>query len=273
MKLKRFANVFIYIVMLLLAVIYVFPFIMMVGGSFNKQSIFVPDPLIWIPKEVSLLNYSTIFSQGMVAKWFLNSAIISIVPVITTLLICSAVGYIFAKKKFHGSKTFFWIFMAVLMVPSQLTLIPRYIMYSKFNWIDTFWAFLIPGMWSVMFMFLMKQYISTIPDSLIDAANIDGCGDFIIFFRIIIPLSKSALATVATFTFMNKWNDFMNPLIYTSDSTMYNIVVGFASLLQRTANFGIQMASAVVSFIPIFILFLFFQKYFTEGIVLTGIKG
>jgi ABC-type glycerol-3-phosphate transport system permease component len=257
----------------MIAFVFLFPFIVMLGGSLNKMSILVSTPSMWIPTEPTLRNYISIFKESLVLRWFLNSVTISLIPMLTTIFICSAAGYIFAKKIFRGKQIFFWVFMAILMVPSQMTLIPRYIMYSQFNWIDTYWSFLIPGIWSVMFMFLMRQFISTIPDSLLDSANIDGCGDFRIYAEIILPLSKAALATVATLTFINKWNDFINPLIYTSNDSMYNMIAGLTSMLQRIPNFGIQMASAIVTFVPILLIFIFFQKYFTEGIVLAGIKG
>ena len=168
-----------------------------------------------------------------------------------------------------------WAFMAVLMIPPQLTLIPRYIMYSRLGWIDTYWAFLVPSAWSVMYMFLMRQFMATIPDALLDAASIDGAGDFRVFTRVILPLCNSALATVATFTFITRWNDFINPLIFTSDESMYNMVVGLASLLQQKVflDFGVQMAGTIVTFVPILVVFLFCQKYFTRGIVLSGVKG
>jgi multiple sugar transport system permease protein len=264
-----------YLALALVACLFLFPFLVMVGGSFGTSSIQVVDPFRWIPRDPTLVNYVTVFKQSLAFRWFLNSVIITLVPMATTLVISSAVGFIFAKKRFVGKEILFWGFMAVLMIPPQLTLIPRYILYSRLGWIDTYWSFLIPGAWSVMYMFLMRQFISAIPNALLDAADIDGCNDFKMFRLIVLPLSRSALATVATFTFINKWNDFVNPLIFTSDESMYNMIVGLASLLQQRVylSFGVQMAGTIVTFIPILIVFLFFQKYFTRGIVLSGVKG
>jgi multiple sugar transport system permease protein len=264
-----------YLLMSVFAILFLFPFLVMLGGSFSKLSIQIADPFMWVPTHPTLGNYATIFNQSLAFRWFMNSAIITVIPMATTMLVSSAVGFIFAKKKFYAKQTLFWMFMAVLMIPPQLTLIPRYIMYGRLGWIDTYWAFLVPGLWSVMYMFLMRQFISTIPDALLDAASIDGCSDFLVFRVIILPLSKSALATVATFTFINKWNDFINPLIYTTDESMYNMVVGLASILQQRIylNFGVQMAGTIITFLPILVIFLFFQQYFTRGIVLSGMKA
>lgn len=273
MSILNLKKIAIYFLMIMLAVIFVFPFMIMLGGSLNNRTVLVASPSMWIPETPSLKNYRSIMNDELVLRWLLNSVVISAIPVLTSIIICCAVGFIFAKKRFWGKQVLFWMFMAVLMIPSQMTLIPRYIMYSKFNWIDTYWAFLVPGIWSVMYMFLMRQFISTIPDSLLDAAKIDGCGDFRVFAEMILPLCRSAIATVATLSFVSKWNDFMNPLIFTSSDSMYNMIVGLASMLQKTGNFGIQMASAVVTFLPTLILFIAFQRYFTEGIALSGIKG
>lgn len=275
MNRRGISSIVLYILMTILGILFIFPFLVMLGGSFSRLSIQISDPFMWIPTHPTLGNYTTIFKQSLAFRWFLNSAIITVIPMLSTILISSAVGFIFAKKRFFGKETLFWAFMAVLMIPPQLTLIPRYIMYSRLGWIDTYWAFLVPGIWSVMYMFLMRQFIATVPDALLDAANIDGCNDFVVFRLVILPLSKAALATVATFTFIHKWNDFINPLIYTSDESMYNMVVGLASILQQRVylNFGVQMAGAIVTFLPILVIFLFFQQYFTRGIILSGIKG
>lgn len=262
-----------YIVMAAIGFVFIFPFVMLFSGSFIKSEVFIPKPMFWWPSDPSLYNYMTSLHNSMVVRWFLNSLLISVTPVITTVFLCALLGYIFAKKTFRGKQIIFWIFMSTMMIPSELTLIPRYIMYDWFGWIDTFWPFLIPGIWSVMLMFLMRQFMKTLPDALIDAANIDGCGDWKTFFVIILPLCQPAMATVTIFTFMHRWNDFMNPLIFVSSESMYNMVVGLATMVQQNGGFGLKMAAGVINFLPMLIIFLFFQKYFTEGIARSGIKG
>lgn len=162
--------------------------------------------------------------------------------------------------------------MAVIMVPSQILIIPRYIMFNKIGWINSYIPLILPRVWDIMGVFFVKQFMLQLPKELEEAAYIDGANDFHILFGIMAPLSKSVIATVGTFAFITCWNDFLTPLIFTTSKEMYPITVGLASLLTKEGNFGIEMAGAVFSFIPTFLMFLFFQKYFTRGIAFTGIK-
>ncbi|MDQ0338569.1 multiple sugar transport system permease protein [Caldalkalibacillus uzonensis] len=202
----------------------------------------------------------------------MNSMIITVIPVLTQVFLCTLLGYIFAKKRFKGKEVIFWLMMAMVMVPKQLLIIPNYILYSWFNWINTLYPMIVPELWGIMGVFLLRQYMQSIPRELEEAAYMDGAGDFRIFFSIIMPLSAPAMAVVGTFAFISNWNDFFTPLIFTTQEHMFPLTVGMASLLDREGSFGVQMAVATVSFIPSFLIFLFFQKYFTEGISLSGIK-
>jgi len=194
------------------------------------------------------------------------------VPTITGVFICSLVGYIFAKKEFRGKNLVFWYFMAAIMIPFQALMVSNYIVYNFYGWIDTYTVFLVPGMWTVMYMFMMRQFIRTIPDSLLESANIDGAGEWTIYWHIILPLSGPALSSIAIFSFMDKWNDFLVPLIFTSSENMYNLMVGLTTMIQNSSYFNMQMTSGVISFIPMFVVFLTLQKYFIDGIVMSGIK-
>ena len=194
------------------------------------------------------------------------------IPTLLQMFFAAILGYIFARKNFWGKDILFWTMMSVIMVPTQVLIIPRYIMFSKMRLIDTHMALIIPLVWSIMGVFLVKQFMQQIPMSLEESAKIDGASDLKIFFSIMLPLSKPVIATVGTFAFISSWNDLLTPLIFTTSRDMYPITVGLASLLTNEGNFGIEMAGAMLSFIPTFLMFLFFQKYFTKGIALTGIK-
>jgi len=196
-----------------------------------------------------------------------------LVPVAAQLFLAGLLGYIFAKKRFFGRETIFWLLMAVVMVPNQLLIIPKFIMFSKFGWVNTYASIIVPELWSIMGVFLVRQFMLTIPNDMEEAAYIDGAGDFRVFFQIMLPLAKPALATVGTFAFISCWNDLFTPLIFLTAEKMYPITVGLSSLLTKEGNFGIEMAGAVLSFIPTFLIFLFFQRYFTEGIAMSGIKS
>ncbi|WP_054950755.1 carbohydrate ABC transporter permease [Numidum massiliense] len=261
-----------YVVTTFLALIFLLPFIVMVSGSLQKIQYMMADPMFWWPKEATLDNFHYIFFRAPFFRWFLNSSLITIIPVITDVFLCTILGYIFAKKKFFGREVIFWTMMAMVMIPSQLFIIPRYIMFSKFGWINTYYPMIIPQLWGIMGVFLVKQFMQTIPKELEEAAYMDGASDGQIFFKIIAPISKPVMATVGTFAFIGNWNELLAPLIYTTQEKMYPLTVGLASLLTREGNFGIEMSGAVVSFIPTFLVFIFFQRYFTQGIALTGLK-
>lgn len=263
-----------YIVSVLLAAIFLLPFLLMVLGSFDAETKYVITLQTVLPRAYSLATYKNVLSVGnSMMRWMLNSVIISVIPTLTSLLLCPLLGYIFAKKQFRGKQIVFWYFMAAIMVPYQATIVSNYLVYNSLGWINTYWAFLIPGAWSVVYMFMMRQYIMTIPDALIEAAKIDGAGEWRVFFQVVFPLCGPALSTVALFTFMNHWNNFMSPLVFTTSESMYNLVVGLATLNQKSGAFNMQMTAGVITCLPIFIVYLFLQRYFIEGIVAGGVKG
>ncbi|SDQ15477.1 carbohydrate ABC transporter permease [Virgibacillus salinus] len=265
-------KIFIYFALIILGISFLLPFIIMALGSLKEMQYALLDPLFWIPEDPSLVNYKQIFNDGIFLRWIFNSIVITIFPVGSQMLFCAILGYIFAKKKFPGRDVIFWVFMAVIMIPQQLLIIPKYIMFSDFGWINTYWSLIIPELWGIMGVFLIKQFLQNIPNDLEEAARIDGATDIQVFFRVILPLSVPVVATVGTFSFISNWNDLFQPLIYMTKEEMFPITVGLASLLGKEGNFGIQMAGSTLSFIPTFIIFLFFQRYFTEGIQMSGLK-
>lgn len=263
-----------YVLASALALIFLLPFLIMLFGSFDGEKKYAISLTNWIPKVWSLRTYVNVLSIGNnVLRWLLNSVITSVIPMCTALFICPLLGYIFAKKQFRGKNIVFWYFMVAIMIPSQATIVSGYMVYNSFGWINTYWVLLIPGMWTVVYMFMMRNYIISMPDALLEAAKIDGAGEWCIFLRIVMPLCKTALSTVALFTFMNSWNNFMGPLVMTSSSDMYTLTVGLATLNSKTGSFNMQMTASVITVLPIFIVYLFLQRYFIEGIVTGGVKG
>jgi multiple sugar transport system permease protein len=261
-----------YLSLFILGFSFLMPFVIMFLGSFKDLEFAELDPLFWIPDEPTLDNYLYIMRDGLFLRWIWNSVVITIIPVVSQMLFCAVLGYIFAKKQFIGRELIFWIFMGVIMIPQQLLIIPKYIMFSDFGWINTYWALIIPELWGIMGVFLVRQFLQSIPNDLEEAALIDGASDIQIFFKIILPLSIPVVATVGTFSFISNWNDLFQPLIYLTQETMFPITLGLASILGKEGNFGIEMAGSVVSFVPTFLIFLFFQRYFTEGIQMSGLK-
>ncbi|MGZ9587373.1 carbohydrate ABC transporter permease [Paenibacillus marinisediminis] len=273
MRLSVPKRILLYSLLIAFGIVLFFPFAMMILGSFQKVEVALADPLFWIPTEPTLYNYERIIGRSSFITWIKNSLIMTIVPVVSQIILCSVLGYIFGKKKFPGSEFLFWMMMAVVMVPSQLLIIPKYIMFSEFGWINTYAAIIVPELWAIMGVFLIRQFMMTIPKELEEAAYIDGANDFRIFFQIMLPLAMPAVATIGTFAFITGWNDLFTPLIFMTSEKMFPITVGLASTLTKEGNFGIEMAGAALSFIPTFLIFIFFQRYFTEGIAMSGIKS
>lgn len=271
---KNAAAALYYIGASLLAAVFLLPFLIMVFGSFDGEQKYAITLTNWIPKVWSMRTYGNVLSIGNdMLRWILNSMITSVIPTLCAVFICPLLGYIFAKKRFRGKNVVFWYFMVAIMVPSQATIVSNYLVYKWLGWINTYWVFLIPGMWTVVYMFMMRNYIMSLPDALLEAARIDGAGEWRTFLQIVMPLCKTALSTVALFTFMNSWNSFMGPLVMTTSSDMYTLVVGLATLNSKTGSFNMQMTASVITVLPIFIVYLFLQRYFIEGIVTGSVKG
>lgn len=274
MRSRRVKSVLYYLFASVLALVFLLPFLIMLFGSFDGEQKYAISLTNWIPKTWSLRTYVNVLTIGSdVIRWLLNSVITSFIPMCTSLFICPLLGYIFAKKDFRGKNIVFWYFMVAIMIPSQATIVSSYLVYNSFGWINTYWVLLIPGMWTVVYMFMMRNYIVSLPDALLEAAKIDGAGEWCVFLKIVMPLCKTALSTVALFTFMNSWNNFMGPLVMTSSSNMYTLTVGLATLNSKTGSFNMQMTASVITVLPIFIVYLFLQRYFIEGIVTGGVKG
>lgn len=257
------------------AVITVIPLYWMIIGSFQDSlasAVFKPQ---MIPDIWSVAPYERFFMKNNAVQWLLNSLFVSSVLTVTNLLFASMAGYAFAKLKFPGSNSIFWVLLGTMMIPAQVTLIPLYVLViNVFDLADTYTAMIIPTLVSVGNIFLMKQYMSTLPTSLIHAARIDACSEFGIFYKIILPMAKPGLAVLAIFTFVANWNDFFWPFLVTRSSEMRTIQVGLASFkFAESTDYGAIMAGATIGALPMIILFFALQKYFLQGITIGAVKG
>lgn len=223
--------------------------------------------------NLTLQNYLVIFRDNNFLKYFLNSMFISLSGVILTVSFSSLAGYAFAKMDFKGNDKIFFFMLTTLIIPSQVTMIPLYIIMRYLGWIDSYLALILP-IPTAFGVFLMRQAILNIPKDLLDSAKIDGCSDIRIFFQIVLPLIKPAIITLSIFTFVGAWNEFLWPLIVTTNDTVRTLTVGLSSLgAQYTVNYGLIMAGATATFIPSFIFYLILQNKFVEGVTISGIKG
>ncbi|KUK03198.1 MAG: Monosaccharide-transporting ATPase [Thermotoga sp. 50_64] len=258
----------------IMAAIMILPFLWMISTSFKTPAeIFVLPPR-WIPKEPALENYRELFASINFGRPFMNTVIVASSITFLSLLISSMAGYAFAKFRFKGRDKLFFLILATLMVPGQMTMIPVFLLLRQLGLLNTYAGLILPGVASAFNIFFMRQFIMTIPNELIEAAKMDGARESFIFFRIILPLSKPALTTIAIFTFTGSWNSFLWPLIIAQDERMYTLPVAVSVLAgQYGENLGIQMAGSCVVITPILVFFLFAQRYFIKGIALTGLKG
>ena len=268
----RYSRILWWLTALLAFALLVGPFIIMVAASFQKTRTYFTSPWDWLPTQPTWENYEILFGRSSVIRWTFNSLLISTIPVIGSIAFSMLLGYVFAKKHFPGREFLFWMFLASIMIPFQVTLAPLYLIMNAIGWIDTYWVLIVPQLLNVTGIFLMRQFIQSIPQSLEEAAIIDGCTPWQVVWHVVVPLSKTAIATLGTLGFITAWNSFLFPLIFTASESMRPLTVGLATFSDTTSSFGINMAAATVNFLPTFIIFLVFQKHFVKGIALGGMK-
>jgi multiple sugar transport system permease protein len=264
-------------VLIVFGVIMLYPLLWMVASSLKPDEQIFGDPSL-IPREIDLSNYTrgwTGLTQPF-HRYLLNSAVVVAGAVVGNLLACSMAAYAFARLEFRGRRLFFAAMLATIMLPIHVQIIPQYILFSRLDWINTYYPLIVPKFLATdaFFIFLMVQFIRGLPRELDDAARIDGCGHARIFARIILPLAMPALATTAIFTFIWTWNDFFTQLIFVTDPNLSTVPVALRSFLdsQGESHWGPMFAMSVVSLGPIFGFFLAGQRYIIRGIATTGIK-
>jgi multiple sugar transport system permease protein len=263
-----------YTILIVAAILCLLPFIWMISASLMANGHSNVYPPRFLPDKVTFIQYKNLFARLNIVKYFFNSLVVSVGVTLVSLFINSMAGYAFAKYKFAGEKNLFKLLLSFMIVPAQVTMLPLFLMLKYMGLINTYLAVIIPGMASVFGIFLIRQYLLAIPDSLIEAAKIDGASDFQIYFTLILPLAKPILITLAIFTFMGTWNDFLWPLIVMTNDSMYTLPVALANLMgEHNQDTELMMAGSVVTIIPVILVFLSLQKYYIEGIMLGGIKG
>lgn len=224
-----------------------------------------------IDNSFSMYNY--LFEHTNIWRWFFNSFYIAVVATLGILVFDTMAGYVLAKKRFPGRNLIFWVIVSTMMIPGQVTLVPMFIMIQKLGLFDSHLALILPDLSMVFGVFLMRQFLLSIPDELLEAARIDGAGEWRTFVSVVIPLAKPALATLGIFTFMSVWNSFLWPIIVLNNADLYTLPVGLKTLQDANlASFKLLMSGAAVAAIPMIIVFIAFQKYFIKGLTLGGVK-
>lgn len=229
-------------------------------------------PFQW-PDTLTFDNITRVLGQRSFLQWTWNSVVYAVVSVVIILLTAAMAGYAFAKKRFPGRDVIFWSFLATMMVPAQATLIPLFVLIAQMDGVNTYWGLIVPTLANSQAVFLMRQFIKGLPDELFDAARIDGAGEWTVFWRIVLPLTKPVLATLGIFVFLWHWNDFLWPLVIAQSDGMRTLTVGLASLNSENVSNATIMAAAAISVIPCLLIFAILQRYIVNSVAMSGIKG
>lgn len=249
------------------------PLLWMVSASLMPTGQANSFPPSFLPKPITFEHYLSLFTRLNLARYLFNSAFLAVAVTLISLIMNSMAGYAFAKYRFKGRDSIFKLLITSMVIPAQVTMLPLFLMLNKMGFINSYIGVIIPGMAGIFGIFLIRQFAMSIPDSLIEAARIDGAGDFKIYWSIILPLCKPILITLSIFTFMGTWNDFLWPLIVMTDDSMYTLPVALANLsLEHVQDTELMMAGSVMTIAPVLILFAAVQKYYISGIMAGGLK-
>lgn len=261
-----------YVLLIAIAVLMIAPFAAMISVSFQTGVRAARFPIDWIPNSPTLANYRAILEHSNITRWFANSLIVASIGTTLAIATATTAGYAFARMDFPGRTVLFWAFLAMLMIPNEVTLIPQYILLSKIGWINTYQALILPGVTSAFGIFMIRQYLQGLPKDYEEAARMDGASEFQIYWQVVMPMLTPAIATLGTLQFLNYWNEFLYPLLVTSSADMRTLPVGLATLRTPTGGLPEMLAGTTISIVPTVIVFLFFQRYFIRGIATTGLK-
>lgn len=272
----KFGRIIATLVMLGIGLVFTLPFLWMLSASLKLPMDVFEYPIRWIPNPPRFSNYAAVWLNPSYPfyQFYLNSLKIAVITVLGVLVVCSLAAYAFAKVKFAGKNVIFMLFLATMMIPTQVTLVPRFVMFNWLKLYNTHASLIFPSLFYVVGIFLLRQFYQSIPTELSEAAMIDGAGHFRIFTTILLPLTKPAMLSLIILKFVATWNEYMDPLIFLNSVSKYTVPLGMQAYLDAEGQqLQLLMAAASVSIIPFFILFIALQKYFVAGIVTSGLKG
>ncbi len=275
-KSKAVKLTLVYLALIVGMVIVILPFLWMVSTSLKTPAAVFKIPTVWIPNPIVWENYPNSMTVLPFVRYIMNTAQITLLAVIGATFSGSLAAFAFARLRWRGRNFMFVLVLATLMLPFQVIMIPQFILFRSLQWLDTYLPLVVPAFFggSAFNIFLLRQYFMTISRELDDAAIIDGCTRFGVYWRIILPLSKAALMTVVIFIVQNRWQSFLVPLIYLFDQKKYTLALGLRLFQdQYTTDWELMMAAATVSMLPVLLVFYFGQRYFIQGVVFTGVKG
>jgi len=268
----RLSSVLIYLMLIAGGIVMIIPFVWMIATSLKPaKEVFLG---YFFPMAPTLENYVLVLNKVPFARWYLNSLIVATCTTLSVAFFDSLTGFVLAKYEFPGKNVIFVFILSTLMVPTEMLVIPWFILSNNLNWVDTYWGIMFPGVITAFGTFLMKQFMEGVPSELLDAARMDGVSEFGLFWRIALPLVKPALAALCIFTFLGNWNAFLWPVIITEKMDMRTVPVGLSFFSgEAGSSWELIMAGASMATVPVLIVFLFFQRQIIKGIALTGLKG
>ena len=271
---QRATRILLYALLVIGALIALVPMLWMLSASLMPAGEASTFPPHFLPSRVTLEHYTALFTRLNLGRYLLNSAFIAIVVTTASLAVNSMAGYAFAKLRFRGRDRLFRGLSAGLVLPVQVSMLPLFLLLKNLGLINTYWGVIIPGLASIFGIFLVRQYALSIPDEMLDAARVDGASEFRIFWSIVVPGILPILATLAIWTFLATWNDFMWPLIVLSDESHYTLPVALANLSgEHVQDTELMMAGSVITVIPVLLVFLFLQRYYIQGVMAGSVKG
>ena len=264
------------IILLVIGIVCIYPFLFMLSSSFKISGEVLQYPIKLIPDKIIFTNFTDLFGDPYYdfGRWYMNTAVMTVTTILLKVFIVTMTAYAFAKIKFQGRDVIFLVLLSALMIPGDIMLIPRYIIFRQLHMIDTMWSLVLPSAFDVYFVFMIRQALISIPDSLSEAAEIDGCNHFQIYYKIILPLAKPVIVTMVLFTFVWSWNDYMSPYLFITSIQKQMLSVGIKLFTEgQVTDPALQMSAATVVLLPVLVLFFFSQRYFVEGVANTGVKG
>ena len=262
------------LLLLICAIVTIFPLTWMLSVSFMTpgEASHFPPPLL--PAHPTLANYSALFAQAGIGRYFANSVLLAVAATLLSLAFNVGAGYAFAKLRFRGRERVFKLLLGALVIPGQVAMLPLFLILKQMGLVNTYFGVLVPAAASIFGIFLVRQYALTIPDALLEAARLDGASEFRIFRSIVLPLLSPILVTLAIFSFLASWNDFMWPLIVLTDKDLYTLPVALASLSrEHVQDNEMMMAGSVLTIFPVLLLFLAMQRYYIQGLLMGSVKG
>ncbi len=273
---ERIAGTVIFVLLSILAVVILMPFLFMISTSLKPNDEVYEFPIRWVPRTIVFSNYTQLFSMYPFFRYIANSLLVAVCVTVLHLLVASMAAYSFSRIEFKGRDPLFFLFLATMMIPFHMKLIPMFVIVKTLGWLDNYLALIVPALFAPFGTFLLRQYFLTIPMDLDEAAEIDGCSPVRIYWQVCLPLGAPALSTLTILTFLASWNNFLWPLIVLNSNEKYTLPIGLSQMVTEyffETDWNVVMAAALVSILPVLIVFLFAQKFIVQGIALSGLKG